>query len=573
MYSKIKNILTDKQIILVYLFVFLSLITMILELAGLGLIIPFIKSLMSDESNTAIIKYLGVFGLFPQTKSELILILITLISIIYTFKTLYLTFFSYAQTKFLADLRVSLSNKIYNIYLNKPFEFHLNNNSSKLIRNIDEVSLVVALIQFIIIVCTETIIFIGIATFVIWYEPVGALIIILFFSLFGYFFFKAVRLRLKKWGEQRQKHSGLRLKFLNEGFRLIKFAKILQKTNELTNIYTNNNKILNLCEIKQNFTDSLPKLWLEWLIVIAFTLVIFVLVFLGRDIQYILPIMGLFVAAAFRTMPSLTRIMNCIQKIIYNKPALETIYFEFKKDNKNDFEKKMNTKILSFTKSIELKNIRFKYQQSEDFLLKDICLKINQGDTIGIVGESGKGKTTLINIILGLIKPTEGEIEVDQKSILTNIKSWQKKIGYVSQDVFLTDDSIKKNIAFGIPEDQIDKNKINFSLKNSKLEDFIGTLENGVETKIGEFGDRISGGQRQRIAIARAFYNNPDVLILDEFTNSLDNFTEEKIISELSSFKREKTLIMIAHRLSTLKNCDQVYKLENGKLMVQELSQ
>lgn len=573
MYSKIKIILTDKQIILAYLFVFLSLITMILELVGLGLIIPFIKSLMSEGSNTTIMEYLGIAGLFPQTKSELILILITLISIIYTFKTIYLTFFSYAQTKFLADLRVSLSNKIYNIYLNKPFEFHLNNNSSKLIRNIDEVSLVVALIQFIIIVCTETIIFIGIATFVVWYEPVGALIIILFFSLFGYLFFKTVKLRLKKWGEQRQKHSGLRLKFLNEGFRLIKFAKILQKTNELTKIYTNNNKILNLCEIKQNFTDSLPKLWLEWLVVIAFTLVIFTLISLGRDIQYILPIMGLFAAAAFRTMPSLTRIMNCIQKIIYNKPALETIYFEFNKNNKNDFDKKTNTKILSFTKSIELKNIRFKYQQSEDFFLKDICLKINKGDTIGIIGESGKGKTTLINIILGLIKPTEGEIEVDQKSILTNVESWQKKIGYVSQDVFLTDDSIKKNIAFGIPEDQIDKNKINFSLKNSKLEDFIGSLENGIETKIGEFGDRISGGQRQRIAIARAFYNNPDVLILDEFTNSLDNFTEEKIISELSSFKRKKTLIMIAHRLSTLKNCDKIYKLENGKLIVQKLSQ
>ena len=188
MYLKLKSILTSKQLNLVYFFIFLSLITMIIELIGLGLIIPFVKSLMSDGTDITIINYLNMINLYPENKNELIFIFIIFISIIYTIKTIYLTFFSYAQTKLLADLRVSLSDKIYNIYLNKPFEFHLNNNSSKLIRNIDEVSLVVALIQFIITVCTEIIIFVGIASFVIWYEPVGAAIVIIFFGLFGYLF-------------------------------------------------------------------------------------------------------------------------------------------------------------------------------------------------------------------------------------------------------------------------------------------------------------------------------------------------------------------------------------------------
>jgi ATP-binding cassette, subfamily B, bacterial PglK len=566
MYHKLKKILSKKQLNLVYLFVFLSLITMMLELIGLGLIIPFIKSLMSDGADLTISSYLNKFNLFPETKNELILIFIIFISIIYTIKTLYLTFFSYAQTKLLADLRVNLSDKIYNIYLNKPYEFHLNHNSSKLIRNIDEVSLVVALIQFIITASTEFIIFLGIASFVIWYEPLGAVIIILFFGFFGFLFFNTIKQRVKKWGEMRQAHSGLRLKFLNEGFRLIKYAKILQKTKELIQIYTNNNKILNLCEIKQNFTDSLPRLWLEWLIVIAFTLVIFVMIYIGRDIQYILPLIGLFVAAAFRIMPSLTRIMNCIQKIIYNRPALDTIYFEFEKNEINPVLKKINLPPLSFNDKISLKDIKFKYNHSNQYILKNLNLEINQGDTIGIVGESGKGKTTLINIILGLLKPTEGKVTVDKENIFENLENWQKKIGYVSQDIFLTDDTIKKNIAFGLNDDLIDKQKIQFSIKNSKLEEFIKNLDNGLSTKIGEFGDRISGGQRQRIAIARAFYNNPEVLILDEFTNSLDNTTEEKIINELSSFKGKRTLIIIAHRLSTLKNCDHIYKLDNGSI-------
>ena len=566
MYHKLKKILSKKQLNLVYLFIFFSLITMMLELIGLGLIIPFIKSLMSEGADLTIISYLNKFNLFPETKNELVLIFIIFISIIYTIKTIYLTFFSYAQTKLLADLRVNLSDKIYNIYLNKPYEFHLNNNSSKLIRNVDEVSLVVALIQFIITASTEFIIFVGIASFVIWYEPVGAIIIILFFGLFGYLFFNTIKRRVKKWGEIRQTHSGLRLKFLNEGFRLITYAKILHKTKELIQIYTNNNKILNLCEVKQNFTDSLPRLWLEWLIVIAFTLVIFVMIYIGRDIQYILPLIGLFVAAAFRIMPSLTRIMNCIQKIIYNRPALDTIYFEFEKNENNPVLQKINLPSLIFKDKILLKEIKFKYDHSNQYILKNLNLEIKQGDTIGIVGESGKGKTTLINIILGLLKPTEGKIIVDNKNIFENLENWQKKIGYVSQDILLTDDTIKKNIAFGLNDDLIDEQKIQFTLKNSRLEEFIKNLDNGLNTKIGEFGDRISGGQRQRIAIARALYNNPEVLILDEFTNSLDNITEEKIINELSSFKGKRTLIIIAHRLSTLKNCDHTYKLDNGSI-------
>jgi len=563
MYYKLKTILSKNQLGLIYIFIFLSLITMALELIGLGLIVPFIKSLMSNGADFAIVKFLNKFDLFPESQTEFVIIFITLISAVYTVKTFYLTFFSYAQTKLVADFRVSLSNQIYNIYLNKSFKFHLNNNSSKLIRNIDEVSLVVSLIENIIITISELIVFTGISIFVIWYEPLGAVIIILFFSLFGYLFINIVNMKVKNWGELRQRYSGLRLKYLNEGFRLIKFAKILQKTKELNKIYTDNNKKLNLYEIKQIFTASLPKLWLEWLIVLAFTVVILVMISLEKDIQYILPIIVLFAAAGFRIMPSLLRIINCLQKIIYNQPALDIIFKEFEKNKNNLHLKKIDRPIISFENKIKLKDIAFRYNESSEFIFKKIDLEIIQGETIGIVGESGKGKTTLINIILGLLKPTEGKITVDKTDIFESLENWQKKIGYVSQDVFLTDDTIKKNIAFGFNEDEIDEKKIELTLKKANLEEFIKNLDNGINTKIGEFGDRISGGQRQRIAIARALYNDPDILILDEFTNSLDNTTEEKIVNEISNIKEKRTLIIIAHRFSTLKNCDHVYKLEN----------
>ena len=563
MYYKLKTILSKNQLGLIYIFIFLSLITMALELIGLGLIVPFIKSLMSNGADFAIVKFLNKFDLFPESQTEFVIIFITLISAVYTVKTFYLTFFSYAQTKLVADFRVSLSNQIYNIYLNKSFKFHLNNNSSKLIRNIDEVSLVVSLIENIIITISELIVFTGISIFVIWYEPLGAVIIILFFSLFGYLFINIVNMKVKNWGELRQRYSGLRLKYLNEGFRLIKFAKILQKTKELNKIYTDNNKKLNLYEIKQIFTASLPKLWLEWLIVLAFTVVILVMISLEKDMQYILPIIVLFAAAGFRIMPSLLRIINCLQKIIYNQPALDIIFKEFEKNKNNLHLKKIDRPIISFENKIKLKDIAFRYNESSEFIFKKIDLEIIQGETIGIVGESGKGKTTLINIILGLLKPTEGKITVDKTDIFESLENWQKKIGYVSQDVFLTDDTIKKNIAFGFNEDEIDEKKIELTLKKANLEEFIKNLDNGINTKIGEFGDRISGGQRQRIAIARALYNDPDILILDEFTNSLDNTTEEKIVNEISNIKEKRTLIIIAHRFSTLKNCDHVYKLEN----------
>ena len=571
MFKKIKTMLSKKQMGYFYFFILLSFITMILETAGIGLVIPFIQAFVTEGINQNLIEFLSIFSIYPTSKYNLIFILTAIIVFVYTFKVLFLTYFSYAQVKLLADLRISLSDKLYRIYLNKPYSFHLNNNSSKLIRNIDEVSLVVFTLQSLITLITEIAVFLGVSTFVIFYEPKGSLLVILFLGSFGYLFFKKVQTKVKEWGKTRQTHAGLRFKYLREAFTSIKDIKILQRSNEITKTFTTNNKILNLCEIKQNFISSLPRLWLEWLVVMGFILLVLLIILAGKELSYIISLLGLFAAAAFRIMPSLTRIMNAVQSIIYNRPATDSIYKEFKQENSQNNINKISSKKVFLTKEINLKNINFKYSDSGPFILQNINLNIKSGTTIGLIGESGIGKTTLINIILGLIQPTNGSIHVDGINIFENIKNWQSQIGYVPQDIYLSDDTIKKNIAFALPEEKIDNIAVDKAVTNAKLDSLVNNLSNGLNTKIGEFGDRISGGQRQRIAIARALYTNPNVLILDECTNSLDLNTEKQIINEVNSFKGKKTIIVIAHRLSTLENCDHIYKIDGEGLKFEKI--
>ena len=569
MFKKIKILLSKKQLNYFYFFIFLSFIAMILETMGIGLIIPFMQTLINDEINQYLLNFLNFFNIYPESKYNLIFILISILALVFTLKAFFLTYLSYAHTKFFADTRVSLSNRLYNIYLNKPYSFHLNNNSSKLIRNINEIDLVVHIFKSLVLLINEVIVFLGISTFVILYEPTGSLIVILFLGFFGYLFYKKIQTKAEAWGKTRQIHSGFSLKYLQEGFGSIKDLKILQRSNEFVKNFTSNNKILKLCEIKQNFVDSLPKLWLEWLVVLGFVLLIFVTIFQGKELSYIVPLLGLFAAAAFRLMPSLTRIMNAGQSILYHHAAMDAVINEFNQEKTLGNINTISSKKIILTRDIVLKNINFQYTNSGPLILQNINLNIKNGTVIGLIGESGIGKTTLINMILGLMQPSNGNIYVDGNSIFENIKSWQNQIGYVPQNVYLTDDTIKKNIAFALPEEKIDNSLLQKAVKNAKLDSLVNSLNNGLDTKVGEFGDRISGGQRQRIAIARALYTDPKVFILDECTNSLDLKTEKQIIDEVNSLKGKKTIIMVTHRLSTLENCDHIYRIDKEGLKLE----
>ncbi|MEK9613763.1 MAG: ATP-binding cassette domain-containing protein, partial [Flavobacteriaceae bacterium] len=287
----------------------------------------------------------------------------------------------------------------------------------------------------------------------------------------------------------------------------------------------------------------------------------------GVKTTQIVTLLGVFVAAAFRMIPSINRILSALQNIKYYGATVNKIYdqiigFDFSKSNKNSKE-------FAFDKEIKLEDIQFSYK--EKIILNSINLKIKKGTTIGIVGASGSGKSTLVDLINGLLKPTKGTITVDGIQIDEFIKSWQQTIGYVGQEIFLIDDTIKANIAFGMSDQEINMDSVYKALEAAQLSSFIDELELGIETKVGERGIQLSGGQKQRIGIARALYQNPSVLIFDEATASLDNETEKHVMNSIYNLKQDKTMIIIAHRISTLQDCDQVYEIKNGKIKLKEL--
>jgi ABC-type multidrug transport system fused ATPase/permease subunit len=268
-------------------------------------------------------------------------------------------------------------------------------------------------------------------------------------------------------------------------------------------------------------------------------------------------------------IPSVNRILSSLQIIRSSMPSIDNLYLEFTKieNTRNELNiNKGNETAFNFENRVEIRNVNYNYLNVDKTTLKNINIIINKGDFIGIIGPSGSGKSTFIDIILGLLNPSSGEIFIDNFNIKTNIRYWQKLIGYVPQNIYLIDDTIKANIAFGLNDEDISDYLLNKCIKSAQLHEFIMSLENGINTIVGERGARLSGGQRQRIGIARALYHNPEILILDEATSSLDNDTENRIMDDINQLKGNKTIILIAHRLSTLNNCDKIIKIINGEL-------
>jgi ABC-type bacteriocin/lantibiotic exporter with double-glycine peptidase domain len=293
-------------------------------------------------------------------------------------------------------------------------------------------------------------------------------------------------------------------------------------------------------------------------------------IFRSRPTEDLIPILSMFLAASFRLIPSINKIMASIQSIKFTKPVVDGIIEEFKIiDSKKSIVKNETLKIstLNFENNIEIKNLSFQYESTSKFILKNINLNIKKGSAIGFIGSSGSGKSTLIDIILGILTPSEGNIFIDKIDVNENLRLWQNLLGYVPQSIFLSDESIRNNIAFGIEEKLINEEQIQEAIQMADLQDFINSLPKGIETVVGERGVRLSGGQRQRIGIARALYYNPQIIIFDEATSALDASTEDNVMDSINKLKNIKTMIIVAHRLSTLSKCDIIYELSDGTVI------
>ena len=546
--------------------ILLLFIGMIFEMISIGIILPTLGILLSPDIK---LDFPSVYLFFKKNgfESQREIIFFGMYSIIgiYFFKTIFMYYLSWVQANFSAELSAKTSSKLYSGYLNQTYSFHLLRNSSELIRNIiGEVHEFSEMLKSLFVLIIEITALFGIAIILLFKEPLGTTLIFIVLGLSTFLLQKFSKNKLLKWGEERQYHDGLMKKKINHGLLGIKDIKLKGVESIFLKEFDFHNFLRVGVTSKQYALTFFPRLYLEFIAVLGLVGFIIFQLYLNTPVNSLLPIIALFMAGAFRMIPSANRIIGSMQFIRYSKPVIDIVYNELIENSKFRTTIIENNEKINFKYKLELKNINYRYSETDSNVLKNINLTIKKGEVIGFIGTSGSGKSTLIDIILGLLKPESGSIYLDDIEITEIMKPWQKLIGYVPQSIFLSDDNIKNNIAFGILNQAIQNTAIQNAIIDAQLNDFINILPDGMETQVGEQGVRLSGGQRQRIGLARALYNNPEILILDEATSALDNITENSVMETVLKLRGEKTILLVAHRLTTLRFCDRVYKIENG---------
>jgi ABC-type multidrug transport system fused ATPase/permease subunit len=484
-------------------------------------------------------------------------------------KAVYLIFLNWRQSAFATNLSEEITEKLFYSYLNQSYEFHIQRNSSVLLKNLQhDANQIMHICSAYITIFLEFLVILGLSIFLFIIEPKGAITLVLTVCFFSYLFHKITSKRIAMWGEVQNYSHSLKNQYILQALGGIKEIKILGRIDMFFDKFKKLNKNLSKIHINYSIISGIPRVYLEFLAMLGLSILIIEMTLLSKSIETILPVIGIFLASAFRLLPSINKILGSLQLLKINQTVITNLKNEFRTSPILN-QKKDNLEII-FNKEIIFKNISYHYPNSIKNVLENINFQIKKGDLIGIVGKSGSGKSTLIDLLIGVLIPSQGGIYVDGININNYMASWQSKIGYVPQNIYLTDDSLKNNIALGIDEKNIDEGLLNESIINADLFDFIQSLPNQLDTSVGERGVRLSGGQRQRIGIARALYHKPSILVLDEATSALDNETEKNVMNSVIKLKNKITIIVIAHRLTTLKECNYILNLQEGKLIYED---
>jgi len=547
----------------------MMLLGTILEMLGIGLVLPVMALIVQDDP-AATSPMLGAWINWLGSPPKQLLVIVGMLVLLgaYGVRTLFLALLVWRQSRFVYWLQASLAQRLFNGYLGQPYKFHLKHNSSYLIRNvISQVGSLVSVVQQGLVLLTELLVLSAFSFCLLLMEPAGVLLIIFVLGGAVIGFNRLTRKRIHSWGESLQEHETKRVQYLQEGLGGSKDIKLMGREQEFIDKFeAHNAKSAKVLEMQATLL-ALPRLWLELLAVGGLVILVLVMVWQEKPMDTLIPVLGLFGAAAFRLMPSVNRIIGGVQNTRFSIPVIENLAKELRCFPK---QISVNTScVFPFSKELTLSNVSFRYDGMSSNALNCINIRIARGSVVGVIGSSGAGKSTLVDIILGLLQPTCGHVCVDGLEILTNVRGWQNKIGYVPQNIYLTDDTLRRNIAFGIADNQIDDASVMKAVTAAQLDGLIADLPSGLQTKVGERGVRFSGGQRQRVGIARALYHNPELLVLDEATSALDIETESAFMQAVSKFKGEKTIIVIAHRLTTVSQCDWIYRLNNGAVIQQ----
>lgn len=569
MIKKLNYIFSTKDKIKIVLLTIIILIGSMLELLAISLFSPFIDGIVDQNAMMESTIMVYIYHLFSFKKYEYFLALLAVsIIAVYIIKNVYIIIEKNTIYKFAYRIQRTISTKLLKSYMEEPYTFHLNKNIAVLQRSMQEDTdqFAKAILHFMEMaaeacVCIVLGVYLFIVSKSITVVIVGLLLVCL--GIFSYINKKYSR----KWGEQGQEYKAKIYQWMNQSLSGIKDIKILDRSETFIKNYDNYMKKYVRVLRLNRLIGIMPKYIIEMVCMTGLLSAVLVKMFFGqKELSEFVPQLAIFAVAAFRLLPSVGRINEHLSAVIFATPSIDLIYHDLKEIEDLHVEEIVKDEDWHFKKEIEVKRVTYAYPEGEGNVIENACFHIRKGETVAFVGSSGAGKSTIVDILLGLLPPQQGKILVDGMNVYKNLRTWQKEIGYIPQTIYLSDDSIRNNVAFGIEEENIDEQAVIAALKQAQLYDFVDTLPEGLDTCVGDRGIRLSGGQRQRIGIARALYHKPEILVLDEATSALDNDTEAAVMEAIDSLKGQKTIIIIAHRLTTIKNADTVYEVKDGKV-------
>jgi len=572
MYGQLQEILNKEERRKAVVIAILSIFSALFETLGVGIILPFILAMLQPETLLQYEKLAGIFNLFNIDEPiEMITFVGIAVVGVYIVKNGFILMFNRYRLVFRNCLERDLSIKMLSAYINKPYTFFLTANSSEVMRGIgSDNSAVATVVDNYCTLVNEglTCLMLGIALVML--NPVMAIGIVGLAGSIVLVMVSLLRKKISACAVNARVAFADKYRYSYESVNGIKEINVMKRQNQFLAKFANSATVACENNTRYLWIAMLPSRLTETIFIFGLVVIVVIAYNFTDNITVIAAQLSALGVAAIRILPSMSNISNSMNSLVFNRPALESAYNNLVAgDVKNEVvsidESVDNSEKVGFANSIKVTDISWRYGEKLPDVIKDMSLEINRGEAIGLVGESGAGKTTLADIILGLFVPQKGSITVDGKSIHERSTQWHRMIGYVPQSVFLIDDTIRNNILFGIDEKDVDEERLNRAIEQAQLSDFVAKQSDGLDTILGERGVKISGGQRQRIAIARALYYDPDILVLDEATSALDNETEAAVIDSINALQGQKTLIIVAHRLSTIANCDKIYEIGNGK--------
>ncbi len=560
------NILNSKEKVSLFYLAFLMLINTFLELLGIGILLPVISLLLKND-----LSFLPniFYNLVIDIKQEnLIKFFLLLIVFTYVVKNLYIMLYLYCQGVFLKNLQIRILSRLFKKYIFQDYLHYLQNNTGTVLRNLQVTRIISSCLLSYMSLALEILITISFLTYLLYLDFFSTIITSAIFIFFGVFFHILTGKKLYFLGKERQEYDAKINQNIIQTFTNLKNIKIFNKEKKIFYYFEKMIKLYENISLKTDIFQQLPRAFIEILGIISISSLIFFLLSASRSVEEIFIITASYAAVAFRLIPGATRIITSSQRIKNLSPSLEIIKREFldfreEKETKNIFGEDVDQ--IKFDK-IEFQNVCFAYFENAGYVLADINLQINRGEIIGIYGDSGSGKSTFVNLISGLIKPSSGEIKINSQNLENLKKNWLATLGYVPQNTTLFNDTIANNITF-FETKNVEK-KLDDSLVRSNLKDFVTSLAEKENTIVGENSSKLSGGQVQRIGIARALFNNPDFIIFDESTNSLDEESENDIMKYVYSLRNKKTVLVISHKKEILNFCDKIFKVENNKIKI-----